>query len=102
MARERLLKPGGVFAAYEYCVTDRFDPDDPDHRRLKSDMEHSGALPDMARPHEVDDALREVGFELTEPRDLAAEAPPGIPWYQPSSAPACLSPASGARALGAG
>ena len=20
MARERLLKPGGVFAAYEYCV----------------------------------------------------------------------------------
>ena len=46
-------------------------------------MEHSGALPDIARPHEVDDALREVGFELTEPRDLAAEAPPGIPWYQP-------------------
>ena len=23
----RLLKPGGVFAAYEYCLTDRFDPD---------------------------------------------------------------------------
>ena len=79
----RLLKPGGVFAAYEYCLTDRFDADDPEHQRLKADMEHCGGLPDIARPHEVDDALREVGFELTEARDLAAEAPPGIPWYQP-------------------
>ncbi len=79
----RLLKPGGCLAAYEYCLTDRFDPDDPHHRQLKADMEHGGALPDIARPHEVDDALREVGFEFLEARDLAAEAPPGIPWYQP-------------------
>ncbi len=79
----RLLKPGGRFAAYEYCLTDRFDPDDPDHRRLKFDVEHGGGLPEISRPHEVDDALREVGFELTEARDLAAEALPGIPWYQP-------------------
>ena len=79
----RLLKPGGIFAAYEYCLTDRFDAADPDHRRLKADIELGGGLPDIARPHEVDDALREVGFELTEARDLAAEAAPGIPWYQP-------------------
>ncbi len=79
----RLLKPGGCFAPYEYCLTDRFEDDDPEHRRLKAVMEHAGALPDIARPHEVDDALREVGFELTEARDLVAEAPPGIPWYQP-------------------
>ena len=79
----RLLRPGGRFTAYEYCLTDRFDADDPDHRRLKADMELGGGLPDIARPHEIDDALRKVGFELTEARDLAAEAPPGIPWYQP-------------------
>ena len=79
----RLLRPGGHFAAYEYCMTDRFDADDPVHRRLKADMEYSGGLPDIARPHEVDKALRQVGFELTEARDLAAEAPPGIPWYEP-------------------
>ena len=79
----RVLKPGGCFAAYEYCLTDRFDADDPDHQRLKADIEVGGGLPDIARPHEIDDALREVGFELTEARDLAAEAPPGIPWYQP-------------------
>ena len=46
-------------------------------------MEHGGGLPDIARPHEVDAAVRNVGFELVEARDLAAEAPPGIPWYQP-------------------
>lgn len=79
----RLLKPGGCFAAYENCLTDRFDDADPDHQRIRADLEHGGGLPGIARPHEVDDALREVGFELTEARDLAADAPPGIPWYQP-------------------
>ena len=34
-------------------------------------------------PDKADDALREVGFKLAEACDLAAEAPPGIPWYQP-------------------
>ena len=79
----RLLKPGGCFAVYEYCLTGRFEPDDPNHRRLKAEMEYGGALPDTARPHEIDDAVRAAGFELIEARDLAAEAPPGIPWYQP-------------------
>ena len=79
----RLLRPGGRFAVYEYCLTDRYDGADPGHRRLKAGMEHGGGLPDIARPHEVDAAVRNVGFELVEARDLAAEAPPGIPWYQP-------------------
>lgn len=79
----RLLKPGGCLAAYEYCLTSRFDDTDPKHRRLRADIEHGGALPEIARTHEVDDALREAGFQLIEARDLAAEAPPGIPWYQP-------------------
>ena len=79
----RLLKPGGCFAAYEYCLTDRFDAGDSSHRQLKDDMELGGSLPYIDRPRDVDDALREAGFELVETRDLAAEAPPGIPWYQP-------------------
>ena len=79
----RLLKPGGCFAAYEYCLTSQFDDADPEHRRLRADIEHGGGLPEIARPQEVDDALREAGFELIEARDLAAEAMPGIPWYQP-------------------
>lgn len=38
---------------------------------------------DIARPHEMDAAMRRVGFELLEARDLAAGAPPGIPRYEP-------------------
>ena len=79
----RLLKPGTCFAAYEYCMTDGYDAEDPYHRRLKTDMEYGGGLPDIPRPRQIDDALREVGFELLDARDLAAEAPPGIPWYRP-------------------
>ena len=79
----RLLKPGGFLAVYEYCMTDQFNPNDPIHQRLKAEIEYSGALPDIALTHEVDDVMRKVGFELIEARDLAADAPPGIPWYQP-------------------
>jgi len=79
----RLLKPGGCFAAYEWCLTHRFDDGNPEHQRLKSDMEYGSGVQDIARPHEIDEALRAVGFDLLEARDLDAEAPPGIPWYQP-------------------
>ena len=79
----RVLKPGGCFAAYEYCLTSRFDSNNPRHRKIKSDLEVGGALPDVALPQQVDDALRQVGFELLESRDLTENPGPGIPWYQP-------------------
>ena len=78
-----MLKPGGCFAAYEYCLTSRFDPNNPRHQRTKNDLEVSGALPDVALPHQVDDALQQVGFELLESSELAEKPGPGIPWYQP-------------------
>ena len=69
---------------------------------LTADIEHGGALPEIARPQEVDDALREDGFEPIEARDLAAEAMPGIPWDQPLatsglSAASCRSSVAGRR-----
>ena len=79
----RLLKPGACFGAYEYCMTDLFDAENTEHLKIKADMEYAGALPPIPPPNEVADALRKVGFEILENRDLAAEAPPGIPWYQP-------------------
>ena len=79
----RVLKPGGCFAAYDYCLTSRFDANNRRHRQIKSDLEVGGALPDIALPQQVDDALRQVGFELLDTVDLAEQAGPGIPWYQP-------------------
>ena len=79
----RVLRPGGCFAAYEYCLTNRFNPDDPGHRQIKRDLEVGGALPDIAFPRQVDDALGQAGFEVLETRDLAETPGAGIPWYQP-------------------
>ena len=79
----RLLKPGACFAAYEYCLTDRFDAHDPLHLKLKTDIELGGGILELDDRQTVDDALRSVGFEVLETRDLAVQAGPSIPWYQP-------------------
>jgi len=34
----RVLKPGGLFAVYEWVLTDRYDPANPRHRKLKEDI----------------------------------------------------------------
>ena len=79
----RLLKPGGRFASYEWCLTDRFDPADPHHVRLKNDIEAGTGVPDLVPRQDIDPALRAVGFELLEAHDLAERQGPGIPWYEP-------------------
>lgn len=79
----RLLKPGACFGVYEYCMTDRFDANDPHHLQIKTDLELGGGLLEIDDRHVVDDAMRTVGFELLETRDLSVQAGPSIPWYQP-------------------
>ena len=79
----RLLKPGACFAAYEYCVTDRFDGNDPHHLRIKADIQLGGGLFVIDDMQTVDNALRTVGFEVLETRDFAVQTGPSIPWYQP-------------------
>lgn len=79
----RLLKPGKYLAVYEWCMTDRYDAENPDHRRVKAEVEYGNAMPNIAWPQEIDDALRQVGFELLETHDMLADAQPGIPWYEP-------------------
>lgn len=79
----RLLKPGARFAAYEYAVTDRFDPQDPHHLKIKADIQLGGGLPVIDDRETIDDALRSVGFEVLETRDLSEQTGPSIPWYEP-------------------
>ncbi len=79
----RLLKPGACFGAYEYCMTDRFDAQDPIQRRIKHDMQLGGGLPVIDDMATVDRALRSVGFEVLETRDLTQQTGPSIPWYEP-------------------
>ena len=79
----RLLKPGARFGVYEYCVTDRFDATDPVHVELKADIALGGGLLVIDDRPTIDGALRSVGFEVLETRDLAIQTGPSVPWYQP-------------------
>ncbi|CAN0250895.1 unnamed protein product [Phaeothamnion confervicola] len=80
----RVLKPGTTFACYEWCLTDKYDAGNAEHRLIKKQIEEGDGLPDMCKPQAVVAALKAVGFEVVEHRDMALdENSGGIPWYQP-------------------
>ena len=79
----RVLKPGACFGAFEYCMSERFDPNNAEHLRIKADIEWGGGLVDIDDYETVDEALRTVGFEVLETRNLINQPGPQIPWYEP-------------------
>ena len=79
----RALKPGGMFAAYEWCMTSKFDPSSAEHQRTKKGIEEGDSLPDIASIPETLDAVRAAGFELLESHDAAGTCDPATPWYLP-------------------
>lgn len=60
----RVLKPGQVFACYEWCLTPKYDKNNELHRTIKKKIEEGDGLPDMATQQECVDALTSVGFEV--------------------------------------
>eukprot|EP01119_Soliformovum_irregulare_P024250 TRINITY_DN864_c0_g2_i1.p1 TRINITY_DN864_c0_g2~~TRINITY_DN864_c0_g2_i1.p1 ORF type:complete len:376 (+),score=79.42 TRINITY_DN864_c0_g2_i1:1-1128(+) len=80
----RLLKPGGYFAAYEWCVTDEYDATNPVHQEIKKNIEIGDGLPNLDSTEDVLAALQKCGFELVEHKDLAiVDAINPVAWYQP-------------------
>jgi sterol 24-C-methyltransferase len=81
----RVLKPGGTFACYEWCLTDKYDSDNEHHRKIKRDIELGDGLPDLVHTSVCTEALGKAGFEVLEARDMAADGPGegGEPWYMP-------------------
>lgn len=80
----RVLKPGTIFACYEWCLTDKYDKNNEAHRLIKKQIEEGDGLPDTAYTWEMDEALKKVGFELVETKDMAREdLRGGEPWYLP-------------------
>jgi len=82
----RTLKPGKLFCAYEWVVTDKYDPKNKYHVQLKEGIEIGNSLPDIARAADVLQSLRDAGFEVLEHSDLAANSE--VPWYAPLG-PSC-------------
>mmetsp|Transcript_29016 Transcript_29016/g.39865 ORF Transcript_29016/g.39865 Transcript_29016/m.39865 type:complete len:400 (+) Transcript_29016:11-1210(+) len=69
----RVLKPGQVFACYEWCLTPKYDPNNELHRLIKKKIEEGDGLPDIATQDDCTSALKSVGFELLETRDMALD-----------------------------
>jgi len=79
----RLLKPGGYFISYEWCLTDKHDPNNPEHLLCKKKVEEGDGLPDICYTWQCDEALKKVGFEVVESRDAALDDNPnGEAWYK--------------------
>jgi sterol 24-C-methyltransferase len=80
----RVLKPGAYFVGYEWCLTDRFDEKSPQHMYYKKCIEVGNGLPTCTHTSVVDNALKNVGFEMVFTKDLAEDVEEGgLPWYEP-------------------
>ncbi|RHZ69758.1 hypothetical protein Glove_279g30 [Diversispora epigaea] len=78
----RVLKPGGKFAFYEWCVTDNYDSTNPEHRRIVRGIEYADGIPELFSKKFAEQALKDVGFEVEVANDLAINDD-NVPWYYP-------------------
>lgn len=78
----KVLKPGGVFGVYEWCMTDTWDPSIPAHKDIAHGIEVGDGIPEMRTIAQARQALKTVGFEIEHEEDLA-DRPDVIPWYYP-------------------
>eukprot|EP01100_Stratorugosa_tubuloviscum_P000362 TRINITY_DN1079_c0_g1_i1.p1 TRINITY_DN1079_c0_g1~~TRINITY_DN1079_c0_g1_i1.p1 ORF type:complete len:343 (+),score=181.93 TRINITY_DN1079_c0_g1_i1:221-1249(+) len=83
----RVLKPGALFAVYEWCLTPYFDPSNAEHQKIKKGIEVGNGLPDIETQEMVLEAYRKAGFEIVYYSDVHADAKEQgqTPWYQPLS-----------------
>lgn len=78
----QVLKPGATFALYEWCMTDKYDSNNPEHQRLKKDIEVGNGLPDICGTVNCLQAMKDAGFEIVTESDFAAKADVQ-PWMTP-------------------
>lgn len=79
----RVLRPGAVFAGYDWCLTPLYDSANPEHEELKDRIAYGNALPHIPPFTDVTEGLQSAGFELVEARDRALDGDPQTPWYGP-------------------
>jgi sterol 24-C-methyltransferase len=78
----RVLKPGGIFGVYEWLMTDEYDNNNTEHRKIRLGIEQGDGISNMVTISEGLAAIKAAGFELLHHEDLA-DRPDPIPWYYP-------------------
>ncbi|ODQ81046.1 hypothetical protein BABINDRAFT_165764 [Babjeviella inositovora NRRL Y-12698] len=78
----KVLKPGGVFGVYEWVMTDKYDENNPEHRKISYGIEVGDGIPKMYKNEVAKQAFLNVGFDIEYEKDLA-DVNDEIPWYYP-------------------
>jgi len=79
----RVLRPGGRFGGYDWCLLPGFDPGDPDHLRIKDGIERGNGIAALRPQSDIVESLRDVGFEIERVGDWAVTGDHRLPWYGP-------------------
>ena len=76
------LKPGGKAAFYQWGMTDKFDPANPEHLEVKKQIEYGNSITRLKTLKEIDQALEKSPLKVLETKDLLTdEYENSIPWY---------------------
>jgi len=67
----RVMKPGGLFASYEWVINSNYNDNNALHRFARQEIEEGNALPQLVSDEQVVKDLKAVGFEIIESYDLA-------------------------------
>ena len=76
----RVLKPGGSFSGYDWCVTDKFDSENKKHVEIIRLVEEGDGLPDLKSTHQVLSDINSAGLKIEDSFIVPAG---DIPWYFP-------------------
>jgi sterol 24-C-methyltransferase len=77
----RVLRPGGKLAIYEWCLTERYRAEDPEHLKLKRDIEEGNGLPDIWTIAGTHACFEQAGFRVLDAQDRAHTGDREVPWY---------------------
>ncbi|KAL7410047.1 S-adenosyl-L-methionine-dependent methyltransferase [Mrakia frigida] len=78
----KVLKPGGVCGIYEWVMTDKWDPRNPEHKIIAHGIEVGDGIAEMRTQQQVHDAFVSSGFEILVEEDLADRGD-AVDWYFP-------------------
>jgi len=85
----RILKPGGLFFAYDWVTKESsgYNDTNPEHQKIRRGIEHGNGLPDIIADVELKKQVVGAGFEVLEFYDLDDEINERlgknnvVPWY---------------------
>lgn len=81
----RVLKRGGRFGLYEWAMTEEYDNENLDHRRIRLGIEQGNGIAKMVKISDALAALESSGLQVESKRDLAINEDQLdiAPWYWP-------------------